>query len=32
MEKAFKIKRVVFVLIAIAAVAIGYFMFKSITS
>ena len=32
MEKAFKIKRVVFVLIAIAAVAIGYFMFQSITS
>jgi len=32
MEKAFKIKRVVVVLIAIAAVAIGYFMFQSITS
>ena len=32
MEKAFKIKRVVVVLIAIAIVAIGYFMFQSITS
>ncbi len=32
MEKAFNIKRVVVVLIAIAAVAIGYFMFQSITS
>ena len=32
MEKAFNMKRVVVVLIAIAAVAIGYFMFQSITS
>ncbi|WP_417901881.1 peptidoglycan-N-acetylglucosamine deacetylase [Bacillus toyonensis] len=32
MEKAFNMKRVVVVLIAVAAVAIGYFMFQSITS
>ncbi|MEC2673992.1 polysaccharide deacetylase family protein, partial [Bacillus cereus] len=32
MEKALKIKQIVVVLIAIAAVAIGYYMFQSITS
>ncbi|ABY43072.1 peptidoglycan-N-acetylglucosamine deacetylase [Bacillus mycoides] len=32
MEKAFKIKRVAVVSVAIAIVAIGYFMFQSITS
>lgn len=32
MEKALNIKQIVVVLIAIAAVAIGYYMFQSITS
>ncbi|MEH7460227.1 polysaccharide deacetylase family protein [Bacillus sp. JJ1127] len=32
MENAFKVKRIVIVMVAIIAIAVGYFMFRSITS